>query len=137
MTAAGLAFGCVIHWKDFVFSDGETADKFLVVLGCKPGCNIIAVVGTSKQHRRTFQPGCNSAQGYFHIPGGGKDFFPKDTWLVLSEPYEFRAADFIRAAMVEKSLVVKGHLRTDVANGIRNCLKICPDVSAAHIKLLQ
>ena len=39
-------------------------------------------------------------------------------------------------AMVEKVLTIRGQLPSDIANGIRNCFKLCQDASAAHIGLL-
>lgn len=136
MNAGAIGPGCVLHWKDFKFHDGDTADKFLVILGCKTGCNYLAVLGTSKKHRKTFTPGCNAKDEYYFIPGGGKDFFPLDTWLLLSEPYELVPAEILQKAMTDKSVEVAGTLRAEMANAIRNCLKQCEDVSAHHLSLL-
>lgn len=127
--------GCIVHWEDFEFSDGACADKFLVVVGCKPGSNYLAVLGTSKRHRRSFVAGCNHKDGYYHMPGK-RAWFPLDTWLVLADPIEITPADFLRRAMVEKTLKVCGQLKPDIANAVRNCLKLCPDVSAQQIALL-
>lgn len=136
MNTGAISPGCIIHWKEFEFSDGEKADKFLVILGCNTGSNYLAVLGTSKRHKRDFAPGCNSGKGYYHIPGGQKDFFKVDTWLILADPIEIDPATFLQKAMVEKSLTIAGQLRPEMANAIRNCLKQCADVSAYHISLL-
>jgi hypothetical protein len=132
----GIIPGCVFHWTGFEFDDGNSADKFVVVLGAKTGCNYLVVLATSQQHRRTFTPGCNADAGYYFIPGGGKDFFPKDTWILLAAPYEFSAAEVLKACIHEKKVTIAGHLREQVANAIRNCLKQCPDASAEQIALL-
>jgi len=128
--------GCIFHWKEFQFADGDSADKFIVMLGTKSGCNYLAVVATSKKHHRTFTPGCHADDGYYHIPGGRKDWFPKDTWLLLAAPYELDPTEMMRLAVQEKKITVAGQLREQVANAIRNCLKLCPDVSPAQLALL-
>lgn len=135
MTAGSVRPGCVVHWKDFEFSDGATADKYLVILGCKTGSNYLAVLGTSKRHRRSFSAGCHANDGYYHIPAG-QAWFPKDTWLILADPIEIEPREFLRRAMVERSLTISGQVKEDIANAIRNCLKRCPDASPMHVALL-
>jgi len=135
MSGGSISPGCVIHWENYQFSDGTKANKYLVILGCKQGANYLAVLGTSKQHRRTFTPGCNARESYYHVPAGIA-WFPLDTWLVLGDPIEIEPAEFLKRAMVDKSLTICGQIQTDIANAIRNCFKLCPDASAAHVALL-
>ena len=133
---SGIAAGCVIHWANYQFSDGAIADKYLVILGAKTGSNYLAVVGTSQPRRRSLTPGCHPQEGYYFIPGGGKDWFRKDTWLLLAEPREIAPAELLKLALVEKTVTVEGQLRVELANAIRNCLKRCHDVSELHLRLL-
>ena len=70
MNAPTVAPGCVFHWEGYQFEDGEKADKFLVIVGAKTGCNYLAVIATSQKKKRDYQPGCNAERGYYHIPGG-------------------------------------------------------------------
>ena len=98
----------------------------------KRDCNFLAVIATSQQHKRKFDPRCNHKDGYYHIPGGKKDWFPKDTWLLLAEPVEVVAAQFLANAQI----TFQDKLRPDIANAVRNCIKKCDDVSEAHIALL-
>lgn len=135
MSEVGLVPGCVIHWKDYKFNDGDTANKYFVILGAKTGRNFLAVIATSQPKKRKFDPGCNASAGYYHIPGGGKDWFPKDTWLLLADPIEI-LPDKFKALIAAKTIEPKTNIRTDVANAIRNCLKRCEDVSQMHIDLL-
>lgn len=102
----GLVPGCVLHWSEFRFADGASADKFIVLLGAKSGCNYLVVLATSRPHRRKFSAGCHAEDGYYFIPGGGRDHFPKDTWLLLAEPYEFSPGDFLKAHLTDKKLRV-------------------------------
>lgn len=127
--------GCILLWRDFRFQDGDSADKLIVILGAKAGCNYLAVVATSKKHHRTFAPGCHAQDGYYHIPGGGKDSFPKDTWLLLAVPYELKPAEVARLHTNGKICVVD-NLREQMANAIRDCLRQCQDVTPLQIALL-
>ncbi len=135
MSTPELKVGCVFHWEEYEFADGAKADKYFVVLGAKAGSNLLAVIATSQPHKRSFNPGCHHEHGYFHISGGKGDFFPKDTWLLLAPPVESSLAEFLQRALA-KQITLKGELRRDLANAIRNCLKRCLDVSEEQLKLL-
>jgi hypothetical protein len=135
MNAASVAPGCIFHWSDYQFSDGERANKYFVIVGAKQGQNYLAVIATSKKRQRDFKPGCNHEQGYYHIPGGKKDWFPEDTWLLIAEPVELSAGDFLKQAL-NKEIELKGQLRGDIANAIKNCMRKCGDVSDYHRSLL-
>jgi hypothetical protein len=130
-----IAKGCVVHWTNFQFEDGSERNKFFVVLSCKPGCNWLFVIATSKQKRRAYNAGCSHEDGYYHIPGGSRDFFTKDTWLLLMKCLEVNPME-ARKLLAINRLKVAGSLREQVANEIRNCLKRCDDASANHIALL-
>ena len=132
----GIIPGCILHWKNHKFDDGGVADKYFVILGAKAGSNYLAVIATSRQHHMEFKPGCHHEAGYYHIPGGAKDWFPKDTWLLLFRPIELSAQELLKLAMVEKQITTEGHLRPAIANAIRECLKLCLDVSPAQKALL-
>lgn len=136
MNCAGVSPGCVYHWADYEFEDGSRRNKYLVIVGANKGSNYLAVLATSQEKRRGFQPGCNHKAGHYHIPGGAKDWFKLDTWLLLADPVEIVPADFVKRAMVDKAIEHKGDLRPQIANEIRNCLRRCDDVSAIHLALL-
>jgi hypothetical protein len=133
--ADAIGVGCILHWKGFKFADGAEADKYLVIVGAKKDCNYLAIVATSRQRERGNQPGGNPDGGYYHIPGGGKDWFPKDTWLLFEAPREISAAEFVKEG-IAKNLTVEGYLRHDIANAICNCMRKCDDVSEHHVGLL-
>lgn len=134
MTTAAIKKGAVFHWQDYIFDNGKTANKFLVILGCKTGCNYLAVIATSQPSRRRYDPGCNSSAGYYHIPGG-KDWFLKDTWLLLSAPREISPSEFLKNS-ISGVISHKVQLREDMANAISNCIKSCDDISEYYISLL-
>lgn len=127
--------GAVLHWKDFTFSDGSKKNKYLIVLGAKSGHDILLVLATSKPYHRSFNHGCHATDGYYHIPGTGKDFFPLDTWVILAEPRIASTAELLKEAM-NKNIETVGNLRDELARAIINCLKKTKDVSEFHISLI-
>lgn len=130
-----IAPGCVLHWDGFKLSDGSAGHKYFVVVGAQPNKNYLAVIATSKRKRRTTVPGGNADGGWYHIPGGSKDFFPSDTWLLFDNPQELSSSELVALAL-KKEIAVKGHLRSDIANAICNCMRKCEDVSEYHKTLL-
>src|ERR1700732_3828156 len=135
MSGEAVAPGTILHWEGFRFPDGGEANKFFVVVGAQPGQNYLAIIATSQQKQRDFQPGGNPERGYYHVPGGKKDWFVKDTWLLFERPVELSASDF-QVALTQGSITVKGNLRGDIANAICNNMKKCDDVSEYHKGLL-
>ena len=136
MTEIAIGPGCVLHWDGFKLHDGSDGHKFFVIVGAKPDCNFLAIIATSqKKWNRKYIPGCDHETGWYHIPGNGKDFFEKDTWLLFGDPQELKTANLLQLR-AEKKLEIKGLLRPDIANGIMNCMRKCEDVSAHQISLL-
>jgi hypothetical protein len=127
--------GCVLHWDGFKLSDGSEGHKFFVVVGSQPDKNYLAIIATSKKKRRTATPGGNPDGGWYHIPGGGKDFFKVDTWLLFEAPIELSANELL-ALKFKNEIAIAGKLRGDIANAICNCMCKCDDVSEYHRGLL-
>jgi hypothetical protein len=132
MSEVAVVPGCIFHWKEYVFADGAKANKYFIIVGAKKDCNFLTVIATSQPKHRKYEPGCNHKQGYYHIPGGRKDWFPLDTWLLLAEPVEVVPEEFL----ADQNIKYQGSLRAEIGNAIRNCLKRCDDVSEAHVALL-
>lgn len=130
-----LGVGDVLHWEGFKFGDGVIRNKFFVVLGAKAGRDCLVVIATSQHKGKSYEAGCHPNEGYYLIPGGSKDFFSEDTWLLLMECRVLSFAE-VRNATSGKQLRVKAGLRQDLANAIRNCLKRIEDVSEAQLDLL-
>jgi hypothetical protein len=135
MSGIALVPGCILHWEGFKFRDGEEANKFFVIVGAKADCNYLAIIATSVPKNKSFEAGGHPEDGYYHIPGGGRDWFPKNTWLLFSEPREIAPSELLKFVWT-KTITVKGHLRPEVANAICNCMRKCQDVSEYHASLL-
>jgi hypothetical protein len=135
MSGDAIGPGTILHWTGFRFPNGAEADKYFVIVGARPGFNYLAVVATSQQKGRNPDPGGNPKGGYFHIKGGGKDWFPRDTWLLFEEPVELSAEDFSKA-VTEGTIAVQGQLRGELTNRLCNCMRHCDDVSDYNRGLL-
>ncbi len=135
MTAPTISPGCILHWEGFKFEDGGEANKFLVMVGVHPDRNYAAIIATSKRHNKIAKPGGNPAGGYYHIPGGGKDWFKIDTWLMFDRVIELSPAELVKETLAGR-VTIKGNLRPDIANAICNAMRKCDDVSGYHRALL-
>lgn len=134
-----FCFGAVVKWTGFVFEDGDSSDKLLVILGTKPDLPVIAVLTTTKSRGRPAKAGCNPdhASGAFYFAKGGMaGSFKEDTWIELYRPQEIDLASYTALEQKGDAWVVF-NLRPDFAAGIRNCLKLSPDTSDHHKTLFQ
>jgi len=135
MTEAVIEIGNILHWDGFQLSDGTLGHKFFVVVGAQPDKNYLVVRATSKVKHRNYVPGGNPDGGWYHIPGGGKDWFKLDTWLLFDDPEELSAKELLDLKS-KGGIKIVGNLRHDIANAISNCMKKCEDVSEYHKTLL-
>ena len=131
-----LKFGAVLFWDGFIFENGGTSDKLLVLLGARPNKDMIAVLTTSRPPPRHLEPGCHAKEGYYVIPGGEKDWFREDTYVQLYRPVLISAPSAVKLGL-EGKLRVNANLRPELAAAIRNCLKQSGDLPAAMKELLE
>jgi hypothetical protein len=122
MSDDAIGPGTILHWEGFKFTNGVEANKYFVIVGAQPGRNYLVIIATSQQKGRNADPGGNPQGAYFAIRGGGKDWFPKETWLLFEEPVELSAMEFENAVR-ENTITVSGQLRGDLTNRICNCMK--------------
>jgi hypothetical protein len=136
MSDDAIAPGCILHWDGFKLSDGKEGHKYFVVVGAQPGKDFLAIIATKqRKHGRVPVPGGNPVGGWYHIPGGGKDFFPIDTWLLFDDVQQLSAAVLL-SLKFKNEIKIVGRLRNDIANAICNCMDRCNDVSDLHKSML-
>jgi hypothetical protein len=133
--AVEIKAGSILHWERFQFPDGTSKNKYIVILGCKPGCNWLVAVATSQKKNKEYTMGCHDGASYYHIPGGGRDFFGKDTWLVLAECREVSEPE-ARRHLASGTLALKGCLRAEIMKAIHECVRQSEDIPGGHLKLL-
>ena len=75
--------GTVLFFKDFIFRDGSSKDKLIIILN-SPQNNepFLFCPTTSQQHRRKSILGCHSEDNYYFIDER-QDNFIKNTWVVF------------------------------------------------------
>jgi hypothetical protein len=135
MTDVTIAPGCILHWDGFILSDGSEGHKYFVIVGAQPQKHYLAIIATSKKKHRDHTPGGNPSGGWYHIPGGQRDWFKLDTWLLFDAPEELSASVLLDLKLKGKIKPV-GSLRHDISNAICNCMRKCDDVSEYHKTLL-
>ena len=134
--AGEMKVGAILHYKNFPFENGTTKNKYLVVLGAKPNSDYLCALATSQKHRRKSVTGCHlQPYAYFFVEGGGKNFFPLDTWIILSNPVTMKKNEVIKKGF-DNILEVKFNLVENITGEIRNCLKRSEDISQVHKNLL-
>lgn len=133
--AKQFQYGAVLSWKGFVFDDGGSSDKLLVVLGAKQGKNLVGVLTTSQPRDRPVNPGCHIGDGYFSIKAGTAGF-TKDTWVELYRPQEISMAEIVKGGLAGDIWAVE-NLPDQLTNEIRNCLKRSPDITGQQLDLLE
>lgn len=84
-----VVVGEIYFRPDFIFKDGDVADKLILILGESEQSFIVAKT-TSQQHSRTAAAGCQGGGTMWHawhIPLGTSNL-SKATWICLDEVYE-------------------------------------------------
>jgi len=115
--------------KDFVFSDGSTKDKFLVVLG-RVDDVVLAVKTTSQGHRYRNDFGCQAGSRFpaFFLTQGSC-CFPKATWVCLGDFYQINAAN-LYGNLTQGRVYVYGELAAELLRDLQFCAKGSDDISA-------
>ena len=128
--------GAVLHHDQFKFESGTTRNKYLVVLGANPASDYLCALTTTKQWKMKAERGCHhKPRTHFFIPGGGKNYFPRDTWIVLSSPIVMSRVEMIQKG-IHGTIEIKANLGNNIAGEIRNCLKASRDISKRQKELL-
>ena len=128
--------GAVLHHDQFKFENGTTRDKYLVVLGANPGSDYLCALTTSRQWRMKAERGCHhKPRTHFFIPGDRKNYFPRDTWIVLSAPVIMSRVEMLQKR-TQGTVEVKANLEKNITGEIRNCLKSSRDLSKRQKDML-
>ncbi|MBF22853.1 MAG: hypothetical protein CML18_04325 [Pusillimonas sp.] len=120
--------GAILLHKNFVFSDGTTKDKYLIVLGLSAGI-VVTVKTTSKGHRYRNDHGCQSGNFYpAFLLTVGCCALPLNTWVCLTEFYELQETELTQG--ISSGEVFRfGYLDTELTKDLQFCAKGCDDIS--------
>lgn len=124
-----MAPGTILLHKDFVFADGSTADKYLIVVGSANGVALV-VKTTSKGARYRNDHGCQAGNRFpAFLLTLGCCWFPKTTWVCIDEFFDISIASLL-AKVVAGQVFVAGMLPPAIARDIQVCVATCDDISA-------
>lgn len=128
--------GKVLLHRSFVFDDGTTRDKYLVVIG-RVGDTVLAVKTTSIGHRYRNDFGCQSANRFpAFLLTAGCCCFPKHTWVCLGDFYELDANELAQK-VAQGQVYPFGVLSAELLRDIQFCAKGCDDISAYRESLID
>ncbi|WP_124365470.1 hypothetical protein [Pseudomonas sp. R1-43-08] len=128
--------GTVLLHKSFMFADGATKDKYLVVLGKAQG-TVLAAKTTSKGHRYRNDFGCQSANQYpaFFLPAKSC-CLPLNTWICLGDFYELKE-DALIGGITSGNVFRVGLLGDTFTRDVQFCAKGCDDISSHQESIID
>ena len=128
--------GEVILSRNYKFSDGTIAKKFLIVLneGTLNDPHLLLLT-TSQQWKRNASPGCYAKENYFVIKENN-DWFDKITWVLFDPIIEYNFKKELEEHF-KQNLESKALLKQETIRAIINCLKQSDDITSYQISLLE
>lgn len=127
--------GTILFHRDFQFHNGQSGEKLIIVLNTpKDNEPYLCCKTTSKPKFNIDKEGCHSQKNIYVI-NPNFDWFKIKTWVQFHELYEFEPPRFLQAHF-DGVLEIKGELKENTVNAIRNCIKRSEDVSKYHLTLL-
>ena len=128
--------GTILLHKNFVFADGATADKYLIVLGLDQGTTIVTKT-TSQGWRYRNDHGCQASSRFpAYLLTAGCCCLPKSTWVCISEFYEIPETD-LRTKMGAGMVYKHGELPPELTRDLQACAASCDDISAHQERIVR
>lgn len=128
--------GTVLFHTKFRFTDGEIGEKLLIILNTPtPNEPYLVCRTTSKCKYYITKEGCHEDKGIYHIKAN-RDGFSYDTWIQLSDIFEFTQEELLNARHVHKTCQIKHCLKENTIRAILNCIWKCDDVTQYQLDLL-
>lgn len=128
--------GDVLHYSNYRFEDGSTANKFFIVL-CSWDIDVpCLVLKTTSQpkHYPDVSRGCNPSKRVFFVPSSWGQCFKRDTYVQLPQIIEIPTEDLLTGSLA-KVITVAGSLQNPCFVELRGCLKrFREDISLQHWK---
>lgn len=123
--------GAIFLHKQYAFQDGGIADKYFVVLGEDSGI-LVAAKTTSKGDRYRNEHGCQSGN-YFaaFMLTKGCCALPLNTWICLSEFYEFSMRD-LQSKLIAGTVFSHSALKPELTLDVQFCAIGCDDISSTQ-----
>jgi len=130
--------GQILYHKNFIFIDGNTGTKLVVVLNTGDNSEISLILKTTSQSKRYegVGKGCNPQKRVFFVPAGWQRCFKLDTYIQLSQILEISTEKLLKGVF-SKNIRMIDSLSADCFAQLKNCLKqFKDDISTQHWKLI-
>ena len=129
--------GCILFDTKFKFKDNEIGEKLIVLLNNPLKNEPFLFCRTTSIEKPPYKiktpSGCQKNSQYFFI--NACNFFPKDTWLLLHDIYEYNKAHILKKAFDKEIRIIKS-INDDTLRQIKNCVKYSIDISEKHLKMI-
>ena len=132
-----LQVGDILFDPNFVFPDGQTKGKLLIILARSLANDYIVARTTSNPQRKSFTYGCHNDEPdpNFSIPQT-IGAFPKDTWVSLD--YLLNLDDLqLEAAVAAGRISQKGVLPTNILKDVMNCASGAEDIDGRQATAIK
>jgi hypothetical protein len=129
--------GTVLVDDHFVYSNGETGKKLLVVLGSTLAPSYIVIKTTSRPAHKGSFPGCQLKDRIqnFYLPEGSC-FLHGETWLLLNDVFEFDRDHFAEKTAAGELRRI-GNFDAEILKELLECVVQIRDIKRAHRTVLQ
>ena len=129
--------GEILYFKNFPYDDGgDPTNKLLIVLNSPKSDDPCLVLRTTSQRKfKLDRQGCHADKGYFVFKNRDDFFREENTWILFNTITELNVAEFINWSF-KKGVKTLANLKESNLRALKNCIKVCPDVSKFHKSLL-
>ena len=113
--------GQILYHKNFVFTDGDTGEKLVVVLNTCDNRETCLVLKTTSQSGRYIyaMPGCNSYKQEFCIYKECEQGFPQKTFIQIDNIYPIN----VEQLLANKEVSFVDHLSDVCFTNLKRCLR--------------
>lgn len=132
-----LQVGEILFDPNFVFPDGHTKGKLLIILARSQANDYIVARTTSNPQRKSFNYGCHNDEPdpNFSIPQT-TGAFPKDTWVCLDYLLDMDNLK-LEAEVTAGRIAQKGLLRTEILKGVMACATGAEDIDGRQATAIR
>ena len=129
--------GTILCDDEFLFSNGSTGKKLLIVLNDGENGSYIVIKTTSKSDFKGTDYGCQSTDRYpnFFCPKGSC-CLKHDTWIQLDQFFEFKAHELLARHFTGKIKRI-GILPDQILKELLDCAIGCQDITSDQAKELK
>ncbi|MGJ7607132.1 hypothetical protein ACSFA7_22545 [Variovorax sp. LT1R20] len=128
--------GAVLFHRRFVFADGASADKYLVVLAASDRHLLVAKTTSNGTHYRS-DHGCQAGSFFAaFLLTRGCCCLPLSTWICFNDFYELSLTQ-VQSGIVDGSIRQYGMLDKELTRDVQFCAASTDDVSEEQETLIR